>query len=36
MSHLFIFALVVIAFGVKSKKMITKASVKELSAYVFF
>ena len=36
MSHLFIFALVVIAFGVKSKKMITKPDVKELTAYVFF
>ena len=35
-SHLFIVAFIVSAFDVKSKKIITKTSVKELTAYIVF
>ena len=35
-SHLFIFAFIAFAFGVKSKKIFAKADVKELTACVFF
>ena len=35
-AHLFIFALVAIAFGVRSKKNIAKSDVKELIVNIFF
>ena len=35
-SHLFIFAFVAFALGVRSKKIIPKTDVKELAAHVSF
>ena len=35
-SHLFIFAIVAFAFGVRLKKIISKSYVKELTVYIFF